>query len=280
MALKKPNPTENKSFEPAEGEGEAQSTVVDKEKTAAPAPSPAPAPAPAAEPSNERYLAERPANAVANKGAAIEAAKAFKAEVSAMQGAADFSYGTHRVFKAKDGDIKEMKGDKLKLGRWVKVRMLAWDRHYEVSPGEESESSSGFVAYSKDGVTIDNVIGEEQRSWEGKPVADYVAYLQKEEQFDKAGKREFIDVQAAVLDCEEEKDFHEIVQITLSASSIPAFRKYQSDLEARAKCVQMGLPGYTLPEDPFTFYFIREAAEKGKMTWTKLRIATALPAKF
>lgn len=211
---------------------------------------------------------------------AITKAKSFKKEVEAMFGAADMSYGSHRVFKAKDGVIKEMQGDKLKLGRWVKVHLLAWDRHFEVSPGEEGEASSSFVGYSKDGVTIDSVIGEDVKAWEGKPVQEYLEYLRTEEDFDKASKREFIDCEVAVLGSEEEPDFHEIVQVTLSSSSIPSFKRYQSDLEAKAKCVAMNLPGFSLPESPFEFYFIREDAEKGRNTWTKLKIASTLPVKI
>ena len=209
----------------------------------------------------------------------LNAARAFKKEVEEMFGAADFSYGSHRVFKAKDGVIKEMSGEKLVLGKWVKARLLAWDRHFEISPGEDGASSAAFVAYSKDGVTIDNVIGEENKGWEGKPVKEYLEHLRTVEEFDKAGKREFIDTEVAVLGSEEEPEFTGVVQITLSSSSIPAFRKYQTDLEATAKCVAMGLPGYKLPEDPFQIFFIREAAEKNKNTWTKIRLSATLPAK-
>jgi len=136
------------------------------------------------------------------------------------------------------------------LGRWVKVRLLAWQNTFQVSPGEQGKDSGQFVAYSSDGKTIDYVIGEDYKSWVGKSVQDYVTFLKDEEEFDKAAVREFIDTECAVTGSEDEPDFREVVQITLSSSSIPAFRKYQSDLEANAKCVAMGLPGYKLPEDP------------------------------
>lgn len=210
---------------------------------------------------------------------AANAAKQFKRDVEAMKGAADMSFGTHRVFKAKDGVIKEMNGEKLVLGKWVKVQLLAWDRHFEISPGEEGASSGEFVGYSKDGQVIDYVIGEDQKTWEGKSVADYLKYLKEDEDFENAKSREFIDCQVAAQGAEEEPDFSEIIQVTLSSSSIPAFKRYQTDLEARAKCVAMGLPGYSLPDNPFGFYFVREAAEKGKNSWTKLKILTTLPAK-
>lgn len=219
---------------------------------------------------------------VTSMGAVNEAAakaKAFKKEVEAMKGSADFSFGSHRVFKAVDGEIKEKDGDKVNLGKWVKVRLLAWDRHFEISPGEDGASSAAFVAYSMDGVTVDNVIGEDNKKWEGKPVLEYLEHLRTTEEFEKAGVREFIDTQVAALGSEGEPTFSGVIQVTLASSSIPAFSKYQTELEANAKCVAMGLPGYTLPEDPFTFFFIREAASKGKNSWTKLRIASVLPAK-
>lgn len=249
---------------------------------AAPAECEAPAAAPVATPDKAA-----PTTAVAkaapsslSPNEAAEKAKRFKAEVAEMKGAADFGYGSHRVFKFDNGVIKEMSGDKLVLGRWVKVRLLAWDTSFQVSPGEQGKDSGQFVAYSKDGVTIDSVIGEELKHWVGKPLDEYVEYLRTEEEFDKAGKRDFIDCEVAVLGSEDEPEFHEVVQITLSSSSIPAFRKYQTDLEATAKCVAMNLPGYKLPDDPFEFYFVREDASKGTNTWTKGKILATLPAKI
>lgn len=220
------------------------------------------------------------AKAAVSSGGALQTARNFKKEVEAMRGASDFSYGTHRVFKFDGGVLKEMSGEKLSLGRWAKVRLLAWEYSYQISPGENGKSSGGFVAYSRDGVTIDYVIGEENKKWEGKGVQDYLEYLRDTEGLTNASKREFIDTECAILDCEEEHDFHEVVQITLSSSSIPAFKKYQSELEAKAKCVAMGLPGYSLPEDPFQFYWLREAASKGSQSWTKGRIVTTLPTKI
>lgn len=278
MALKKPTQTAaatNASFEDEPGSDTAVLERPEPEAAAAPA-APAAAPAPAA----AREVAVAPTREVGAVNDAAAKAKAFRKEIEEMFGAADFSFGSHRVFKAKDGTIKEMNGEKMDLGRWVKVRMLAWDRHFEISPGEDGKDSAEFVAYSKDGKTIDSVVGEENKGYEGTPVEDYIKYLRDTEEFDKAGKREFVDIQVAVLGSEEEPDFTGVVQVTLSSSSIPAFKKYQTELEAAAKCVAMGLPGYKLPEDPLTFYFIREAAEKGKNSWTKLKIASSLPAKI
>lgn len=224
-------------------------------------------------------IAKAAATSLSSNDAAL-AAKNFKKEIEAMQDAADFSWGSMRQFKAMNGTIRESGGDKLDLGRWVKVQMLAWGRSWQITPGTDGKDSASFVAFSKDGKIIDHVIGEDQKSWEGRGVEEYLTYLQKEEEFDRAAKREFIDTQCAVLGSEEEPDFNEIVQITLSSSSIPAFRSYQTALEAKAKCVLMGLPNFKLPENPMQFYFLREAASKGSNSWTRLRIVTDLPAKI
>jgi len=249
-------------------------SVIDR-----PEPTPAPAPAADAAVSATTAIAKAATSSLSTNDAA-QAAKNFKKEIEAMRGAADFSYGSHRVLKADNGVIKELAGEKLVLGRWVKVRLLAWQNTFQVSPGEQGKDSGQYVAYSSDGKTIDYVIGEDYKSWIGKSVQDYLKFLKEDEEFEKAAVREFIDTECAVLGCEDEPDFHEVVQITLSSSSIPAFKRYQSDLEATAKCVVMGLPGYTLPPDALSFYFIREVAQKNSNTWTKLRVAASLPAKI
>lgn len=282
MALKKPNSAAAAASTPAfeqEPAGASDTAVMEQPAETPTATYTAP-PAADAGATASTAIAKAAGTSMGAVNEAAAAAKQFKKDVEAMKGSADFSYGSHRVFKAKDGEIKEMSGDKVNLGKWVKVRLLAWDRHFEVSPGEDGASSAAFVAYSKDGVTIDSVVGEEQKQWEGRTVADYLQYLRTEEEFEKAGSREFVDTQVAVLGSEAEPDFTGVVQVTLSSSSIPAFSKYQTNLEATAKCVAMGLPGYKLPEDPFTFFYIRESASKGKNSWTKLKIESNLPAKI
>ncbi|VTU31898.1 hypothetical protein H4CHR_02901 [Variovorax sp. PBS-H4] len=280
MALKKPSfEAEPTSTAADAGAPEGADTAVLERETAAPAA----AAAPAAEQASTAIAVARSTAVSADRNEIAAKAKAFKAEVSAMRGAADFSYGAHRVFKAKDGAIKEMSGEKLKLGRWVQVQLLAWDRHFEISPGGDDKKSSAYVGYSSDGEVIDYVIGEEQREWIGKPVSEYLTYLIEQEDFPKAAKREFIDTQVAVLNSENEPDFHDIVQVSLSSSSIPAFRAYQSSLEAKARFAMTGIkppPGLEMPENPFTFYYVTEDASKGSMSWTKLKIVSTLPAKF
>lgn len=208
-------------------------------------------------------------------------AKEFQREINAMKGASDFSYGNFRVFKGNNGEIAESGGDQATLGRWAKVRLLSWDSHHEVSPGETSESSKAFVAYSLDGKTIDSVIGEEQKAWVGRAVTDYVDHLRNHEEFAKAECRRFVDMACALMAAEDEDaPIGEVIQVTLSQSSIPAFSKYQEQLSNKARCVAMGLPGFTLPSDPFGFFLVREVAKKGTQTWTKIRIESTLPAKL
>jgi hypothetical protein len=212
---------------------------------------------------------------------AAQKAKAFAKELQDMHGASDFSYGNFAVYKGSNGEICESGGDGKTMGRWVKVRLLAWDDHHEVSPGESGASTKDFVAYSKDGVTVDSVIGQELQMWVGRTVADYVEYLRKEEEFSHTKTRRFIDTACAVLEADSaEAPVNTVVQITLSETSIPAFSKYQQDLQNRARCAAMGLAGFSLPDDPFAFVFVREVATKGSNRWTKLRIESEVPTKL
>jgi hypothetical protein len=277
MALNKSKNTQKPAFE-QEPEGD----VATAQKPAAAAESQETASAPAAEAAaaaaTTTAITKAQGTAVSVEEAA-KRAKEFQKEVDAMKGASDFSYGNYDVYKGNNGEI--VCGED-SLGRWAQVRMLSWGEHFEVSPGEKSASSKDFVAYSADGKTIDSVIGEEQREWEGKPVADYLTYLRETEDFDKADCRRFIDIGAALLGAENAEDapIGTVIQITLSQSSIPAFSKYQEDLKNAARCVAMGLPGFKLPDDPFTFFFVRELAAKGDNKWTKLKIVSTLPNKI
>lgn len=229
-------------------------------------------------PAASTAVAERPAAAVV---IAPKVGNSFSKEVEALKGAADFSYGNFTVFKGIQGEIKGIGDSTASLGRWAKGTMIAWDEHFEISPGSKTEKSKDAVAYSKDGITVDNVVGEDLRQWQGKAVADYVAYLKSEMDYDQAGSRRFIDVAFAVLETESNEEFvGEIIQVTLSQSSIPSFKKYQEKLVQTARCVERGVPGFKVPEDPFTFYFLRQAASKGDNDWTKLEVLIKLPAKI
>lgn len=291
MALKKPN-TPAFENEPTDGAaGAADAAVAERPAASQPAASQSTVqeakarveeatPTPEAKAAASTAVARASTSAVATNDAAAKA-KAFQKEFQDMKGASDFAFGNYRSFKGNNGTIIESGGDKEDLGRWVQIRLLSWDEHFEVSPGEQSASTKDFVAYSKDGKTIDSVIGEDQRSWVGKAVADYVENLKGEEGFDGAKCRRFIDVAGALMSAENGDDLvGTVIQITLSESSIPSFSRYQQELTDKARCVAMGLPGFKLPDDPFTMFFIRELANKGNNSWTKLKIASALPAKI
>jgi hypothetical protein len=280
MALKDAKRAEKPAFEQ---EPQGDTAVVDKAATETPKEPVADGKVDeaAAAATTSTAIAKAATTAVSTTEAAAKA-KGFQKEVDAMKGAFDFSYGNFNVYKGNNGEIVQSGADGDSFGRWVKVRMLGWDEHFEVSPGEESAASKEFVAYSKDGKTIDSVIGEEQRGYVGKPVSEYVEYLRTTEEFDKADSRRFVDIACAVLgaDNADAEDVGKVVQITLSQSSIPAFSKYQEGLKTTARCVEMGLPGFAVPEDPFQFFFIREPAAKGTKKWTKLRIEQNLPNKL
>jgi hypothetical protein len=84
-----------------------------------------------------------------------------------------------------------------------------------------------------------------------------------------------------VHEADSEDSFNgEIIQVTLSQSSIPSFASYQETLVMKARAAARGIPGIKIPEDPFTFYFLRDVTTKGDNTWTKLKVLTSLPAKI
>lgn len=225
-------------------------------------------------------IAKASATSTAVADAAAKA-KQFQREVNEMKDASDFSYGNYRVFKGNNGEISESGGEEDSLGRWAKVRLLSWGEHHEISPGETGASTKDFVAYSKDGKVVDSVIGEELKIWVGRTVADYVEYLRNTEEFSKTKCRRFIDTACALLATDSgEGPIGKVIQVTLSESSIPAFSRYQQELADSARCAAMGLPGFSIPEDAHTFYFIREIAKKGDNSWTKLRISQDLPVKI
>jgi hypothetical protein len=221
-------------------------------------------------------VATRPSNSLSKTEAS-----AFAKEVESLKGAADFSYGNFTVFKGNNGEIISTGEKAVSLGRWVKVSMIAWDEHFEVSPNSKSEKSRELVAYSDDGETIDRVIGENYKSWEGKPLKSYVEFLQNEMDYPEAGSRRFIDVAAVVHEAESNEDFNgEVIQVTLSQSSIPSFSRYQERLVQKARAIARGIPGVQVPTDPFTFYFVRELAQANGNNWTKLEVVDKLPARL
>lgn len=273
MALKKPTfenePTSNQGDTAVAEEAvkvettQVETTQVETKKT---------------EPAMQASMAITKADASSQDSA--NTAKQFKKEVEEMHGAANFSYGNYDVFKGNNGKIS-CRETKQSFGRWVKVRLMAWNEHTEVSPGAKGESTKAFVAYSLDGKVVDSVIGDEQNGWIGKPVMEYIDYLRDTEEFNEAKARKFIDTACFVLASDSgDGPIGETVQITLSPSSIPAFAKHQERLTNSARAVAMGLPGAKLPSDPFTFYMICEAAQRGDNDWTKLRIEAELPTRL
>ena len=206
-------------------------------------------------------------------------ASAFQQEVEAMKGGADFSYGNYAVFKGIQGSIQGTGDNKTKLGQWVKVSMIAWDDRIQISPGSDDGDAKECVAYSKDGITIDSVIGfEKYGAWVGKKVSDYLSFLHDND-WSKASASRFIDVACVVHDGEKsaaKEIAGEIICVSLSKSSIPSFSQYQEKLNMKAKAVARGIPGVVVPADPFTFFFIAEAAEKGDLKWTKLKVSDKL----
>ena len=223
-------------------------------------------------------LVVRPIAAVAVAAPSKSEGAAFKREVEEIRGAVDMSYGNFKVFKGNNGEIMESGGTK--LGRWVKVMMIGWDDHTEISPGSKAAASKDAVGYSKDGITMDSTLGRDYSNWVGHKVDDYVSFL-KSGDWPEAKKSRFIDIACIVYECDSGDVAQGTrIQVTLSPSSISSFEAYQNDLLATAIGVSRGFPGLTLPEDPFIFHFLRDVTTKGDNTWTKLKVLSTLPAKY
>lgn len=272
MALTKPTPQANPEATAAAIESAGSFESMDEttaSKTAANDPAPQ---------ATSEVVAAAPTH-VAVKMNKVEAS-AFQKEVEGMKGNADFSYGNYEVFKGINGEIKGVGDSKTSLGRWAKVSMIAWDDRVQISPGSDTDLAKDAVAYSKDGVTIDSVIGFERHgAWVGKSLNDYIEYLKEDHDFVKARASRFIDVACVVHDCESDEGkelIGEVICVSLSSSSIPSFSQYQEKLNMKAKAVARGIPGVVVPADPFTFYFIREAANKDGKDWTKLKVSDKL----
>lgn len=206
----------------------------------------------------------------------------FLAQIEEMRGAMDFSYGNFSIFKGNQGDISG--GDpSVSLGRWVKVVMIAWDEHWQSNPGSDVDEAKDTVAFSRDGVKIDNIIGEQYREHTTKTLDEYVEWLKVNTQFTEADKSRYIDL--CVIPQEVENPgavalIGEPLQITLNPSSLSSFKAYQETLKAKARAVERKVPGMSLPDDPFTFYLSVQAAEKGGKKWTKLQVTPSLPPQF
>lgn len=207
---------------------------------------------------------------------AADQAKAFQQELAAMKDSTDFSLGTFTTFKASNGVIAETGEGKLSFGRWVDGRMMAYGAFTQVSPGDTGAKTKGFVAWSKDGKTVDTVLGDgTERSFVGKSVQDYLHYLRETEGLTGADAKEYLNVAFLVTGCESgEVDEGEIVNIVLAPSSITAFRAYESQLQLGARAAAMGLKTKAdLSGDPFRFRFSCVQASNAKnQRWSKLVI--------
>ena len=289
MALRKPaqdkfedmNQDQLTAAPGAEMEEVAEVTQVAPAAAPVAANEPAVAPTPVAQ-TAVAVVAPR-ATAVANVNEAAAMAKKFQREWDEMKDSCDFSYGNYQVFKASNGEIAQTGSkESVSLGRWAKVRLLGWAFHHEITPGSQESNTKDFVAYSKDGDVIDSVIGSEMKSWEGKPVEEYLDHLRNTEGFDKASCKKYVDLACALLgsDTGDGPVNSGVIQVTLSPSSIPSFSRYQQSLKDQARCVAMGLPGFTMPEDPYTLFLVREVVAANGNRWSKIVFHSTLPAKI
>lgn len=207
---------------------------------------------------------------------AAEKAREFKEELESMRGATSAEYGILPSYKADNGAIAETGNGKTTFGKWMAGRMMSFDTFHQVSPGDSGAKTKGFVAFSKDGVTVDSVIGDgTERSFVGKPVQAYLDYLRDTEGLTDAQSKEYLTVTMVVLDSEAKTvEPGTQVNVVLSQSSIRSFRAYEEKLKLNARAAAMGLPVKGgVSEDPFRFKFVAENASNNRgQKWCKLAI--------
>lgn len=205
---------------------------------------------------------------------ASEKARNFRQELAEMKDAMSFDWGTFPTFKADNGSIAEVGNGRLNFGTWVKGRMMAYGSFWQVSPGDSDSKLKGFVAFSKDGQTVDSVIGDGvERGFVGKSVSDYLTYLRDTEGLSKADVKEYLNVGFLVVESDKpEVDPGTVVNIVLSQSSIRSFRAYEEQVKVNARAAAMGLPHKAMSDDPFRFKFVAEATQHKGNKWTKLTL--------
>lgn len=211
---------------------------------------------------------------------AAKKAQDFKRELEEMRDAISFDYGTLANYKATNGAIRETGNGTRSFGEWVQGRLMAYGAFWQVSPGGSDTKLKGFVAFSKDGKTVDHVIGDgAERSFVGKPVVDYLDYLRNTEGLDKADSKPYLNMAILVTSSargeKSEVEVGETVNLVLSSSSIRSFTAYEEKLKLATRAMQMGLPSKALPDDPFMLRFTATEAQSNGNRWTKIDVEPA-----
>lgn len=111
-------------------------------------------------------------------------------------------------------------GDKL-LGDWVRMQVVSYNRRWLVSAGVEGDEGKKLLRTSYDKETLEN---------ETMSMKEYIEHL-KEEGYNRASDREYIDLWVMVTETEKEgvvpEDELELVQFQLSPTSVRSFLAYQ-----------------------------------------------------
>lgn len=211
-----------------------------------------------------------------------EKTRAFKEELDSMRDAVSFDYGVLPTFKGTNGSLRETGANGTRsFGSWVQGRMMAYSGFTQVSPGGSEQKLKGFVAFSRDNKTIDQVIGDGvERSYVGRSVQEYVDYLRNVEKLDKASAKPYLNIAILVTDSEKGDksgvEAGDVVTLVLSQTSITSFTAYEEKLRLAERAAAMGLPGKALPDDPFMLRFTCEVTRNTQnQEWTKLNVAPA-----
>jgi len=195
-----------------------------------------------------------------------------------MHNAVSFGYGVFPTFKATNGAIRETGNGTRTFGTWVQGRMMGFAPFWQVSPGGSESKLKDFVAFSNDGKTIDSVIGDGvERTYVGKPVAEYLDYLRTTEGLSDADCKPYMNIALCVVSSDKgEKSgipVGEVVALVLSKTSMTSFTAYEEKLKLSARAAAMGLPVKPISGDPFMLRFGAEVANNNKgQSWTKMTV--------
>lgn len=151
----------------------------------------------------------------------------------------------------------QVKGSNALIGDVIGLQLLSWNNTWVVSPGDDTPEAKDAVAYSKDGVTIEE---------SGQSVNEYLAFL-RTEGYEKANVKKYVELIGILTEsakpCEHTGD---MVQVSLSPQAAKSFESYR--LQASVK-IRMGM---LKPDGLESFKIRAEVKTTAGNTYTLLKV--------
>lgn len=204
----------------------------------------------------------------------------FGAEFAAMENADVFAPGVLPMLKVASNaqDIIEVKGER-KAGEWLSGRLMNWAWLTQISPTVQGGQGKEFVGFSRDGETMDFIIGRDgaQGAYIGRSVEDYLKYLHTTEGLENAVAKRYMQIALVCLGSASGSFKQgDMVGLTLSPTSVSSFNAYNQKLQIAIRAAKMGLGSTQTVSDPFRIKLSVQGAKDAKgHTWNKLDISIA-----